>query len=44
MGRGWLAIPAPLVALGYSGAKQDNQTKPTFDWPYPQYSQYDAAG
>ena len=33
-----------IAALGCSDAKTDEQTKPTFDWGYPEYSQYDADG
>lgn len=38
-------VVAALLALGgCSDSNSERQTKPTFDWGYPEYSQYDASG
>lgn len=33
-----------LALLGCSDADSERATRPTFDWGYPEYSQYDASG
>jgi hypothetical protein len=35
---------AALALLSCSDSKSDRQAKPTFDWGYPEYSQYTASG
>ena len=45
--RAEVTLVAALALLGCSDARSDKetaQTKPTFDWGYPEYSQYDADG
>jgi len=47
MGRGLrtqVGVLAMLCFVACSDAKSERQTKPTFDWGYPEYSQYDAGG
>lgn len=42
--RTMLALAMVLVLAGCSDSPSERQTKPTFDWGYPEYSQYDASG
>lgn len=42
--RAFGALLTLLLAIGCSDADSERQPKPTFDWGYPEYSQYDANG
>src|SRR5690606_4545219 len=47
MARGFRAtagVVAALAVLACSDSRSERQTKPTFDWGYPEYSQYTSTG